>query len=109
MSAALAVNTILAILGAIAAICAIDRMGQSTPRSMVIAVATVAVGLAGYALGVFFPERWQLGCDTLLLGGVVAYLIGGRRRPLFTSDEMMSTLSLAVSAATWSSFFLTIT
>lgn len=97
-------NAVLAILGALVALGAINRMDRTTECTIIFAFSTTAAGLLGFALGHFVPERWENACYTLLLGGVAALLVGTRRRTIWLPPEWMPRISGGLSAATWLGF-----
>ena len=106
MSALAVVNLLLACAGALVALGAANRMHRVTERSIIVAFATTGAGLIGFALGDVWPGGgWQEACDTLLLGGVAALLVGTRRQTLWLPPAWMPAISYGLSAVTWVAFF----
>lgn len=99
------INTALAVLGALIAFGAINRMGIDTERPVIAAFVTVMVGLAGYAFSEVMSAHWQKVFDTLLIGGTCALLIGTRKQTIWIAPTWMPRLSATVSLTTWVLFF----
>lgn len=99
------VNGGLAVVGVLVGIGAIDRMNKQTECTIVAAFVTTIVGLVGYVLGSAMPGHWQNVFDTLLLGGVVAVLIGTRKQTIWLAPTWMPWISLGVSLGSWTIFF----
>ena len=102
------VNVALATAGALVAIGAVNRMSRETELPIIAAFATVGAGLIGYTLGSFAPARWQHGMDTVLLGGLLALLVGTRRQTIWLPPRWMPIISAFVSVGTWLLFFWSI-
>ena len=101
-------NFVIAFLGALVAFGAANRMTRATECTIIVAFATVGTGLTAAAISTFFPQSWEKAFETLLLGGVVALLIGTRRQTIWIRPAWMPWLSLGVSAVTWVAFFVTV-
>lgn len=101
-------NFVIALLGALVAFGAANRMNKETEVTIICAFVTVGVGLVAEAFSSLVAEVWQQAFDTLLLGGVVSLLIGTRRRTIWLRPELMPKISAAVCAITWLAFFLSI-
>lgn len=99
-------NAGIATAGALVGLGAANRMNTRTECTIIISFFTVGAGLIGYALGTLLPDRWQQACDTVLLGGILALLIGTRRHTIWIPPELMPKFSYGVSVATWIIFFL---
>lgn len=106
MTALQSLNIALAVVGALVAFGAANRMNKHTEMTIAISFATVGAGLIGFALADLWPNGWQETCDTLLLGGIVSLLIGTRRQTIWIPPRWMPRLSYAVAAATWLAFFV---
>lgn len=102
-------NVAIAVIGALVAFGAANRMSKATECTIIVAFATVGAGLGGWVFSSIAPEHWQQPFDSLLLGGIVALLIGTRRQTIWLAPEWMPKLSIAVSALTWLAFFIFIT
>lgn len=103
------VNVAIAVLGAFVAFGAVNRMTPETECTIIISFATVGVGLTAWAIGSVSPSpEWVHAYDTLLLGGVVALIIGTRRRTIWIQPRWMPLLSISVSGVTWLAFFATV-
>jgi len=100
------VNAGIATAGALVGLGAANRMSPRTECTIIISFFTVGAGMVGYALGTLLPDRWQQACDTVLLGGMLALLIGTRRHTIWIPPEWMPRFSYAVSITTWVVFFL---
>lgn len=100
------INVVLALAGALVALGAANRMSRSTERTIIIAFTTVGAGLIGFALATVWPNKWQAACDTLLLGGILALLIGTRKATIWIPPAWMPRISYGVSAVTWVAFFV---
>lgn len=98
-------NVGIATLIVLVGIGAINRMSPQTECTVILAFVTVMAGVVGYALGSVLPERWQTVCDTLLLGGVLALLIGTRKQTIWMAPRWMPWISAGVSILTWGTFF----
>lgn len=98
-------NVLLAMFGALVALGAANRMSRTTERTIIVSFTTTGAGLIGFALGNVWPGGWQPACDTLLLGGVVALLVGTRKATIWLPPEWMPAISYGVSAVTWVAFF----
>jgi hypothetical protein len=97
-------NLIVATAGALVAMGAINRMSRETECTIIASFVTVGAGLIGYALGTVLPGRWQHTMDTVLLGGIVALLVGTRRHTIWINPALMPRISACVSIATWAYF-----
>lgn len=102
-------NIILAALGALVSLGAANRMTVKTECTIKIAFATVGVGCIAWVVGTFAPDKWQTPFETLLLGGIVALLIGTRKQTIWLAPGWMPWISISVSAATWIAFFAGVT
>jgi hypothetical protein len=100
------VNIIIAIIGALVALGAANRMTASTDGPIKVAFALVGAGLITYGAGSVFPATWRHACDTVLLGGIVALIVGTRKQTIWLPPSWMPRLSYGVSAATAITFFL---
>lgn len=98
-------NFVIAVIGALVALGAANRMSPKTECTIIFAFATVGVGFIAWAIGTFLPDSWQQAFETLLLGGVVALLIGTRRQTIWLAPTWMPRISIAVSVVTWIAFF----
>jgi hypothetical protein len=98
------INALLAVAGALVALGAANRMDRDTERTIILAFATTGAGLLGFALTACMPDRGQSACDTLLVGGVAALLVGTRRRTVWLPPEWMPRISAVLSLATWTVF-----
>jgi len=94
----------LALVGALVALSAANIMNKATECTIVFSFATTGAGLIGYAIGTVLPDRWQLACDFLLIGGIVALMIGTRRRTIWFHPRRMPWISLSVTALSWTAF-----
>jgi hypothetical protein len=101
-------NIVVAVAGALVAFGAANRMSRATECTIIFAFTTVGIGFSAWFLGILFPVDWEHAFDTLLLGGVVALLIGTRRQTIWLQPAWMPRISLAVSAVTWLAFFATV-
>jgi hypothetical protein len=99
-------NILLAIVGAGAAFGACNRMSRETPCEIIVAFVTSGTGLIGFALAPLLSAGVQSACDTLLIGGVAALIIGTRRQTVWVRPQVMPYLSCIVSGATWVAFFV---
>jgi len=99
------VNALLGFGVALVALGAANRMSAHTELTIKISFATVGAGAIGYAASSVWPEGWQHICDTVLIGGILALLIGTRRQTIWIPPEWMPRLSMGVSVATWAIFF----
>lgn len=99
------VNLCLALAIALVALGAANRMNRETEVTIIVSFSTVGAGALGFALGSLLPERWVDAAYTILLGGVLALLVGTRRQTLWLPPAWMPKLSIAISAATWAAFF----
>ena len=73
-------NALLAAFAAFVSFGCLVRMTRQTKNSIRVAVILITVALLGAALGVAKGE-WATWLDTLLYGGICAFLIGNRRLP----------------------------
>lgn len=103
------VNLLLLIGGALVVLGAVERMTQETPLTIKVGFVTVGAGLLGEAILYLLPSLWQEPIDTVLYGGIVALVIGTRRRTICIDPRWMPMLSGLVSAGTWLLFFASIT
>lgn len=102
------INFFLALAGALVALGAANRMSIETERTIILAFVTLGAGLLGGCMSYFMPERWQLGFDTLLYGGVLALLVGTRRRTIWLDPRWMPVVSVWSTILTWAVFFGTV-
>lgn len=87
---------------------AAKRMNKDTELTIIIAFSTVSAGAFGWFITTFWPWGWEQSFDTLFLGGVLALLIGTRRRTVWLRPELMPKISYGVSVVTWCAFFATV-
>lgn len=100
------INFVLANCALLVVIGATNKMDRQTEKTIIIAFATIGAGLVGYILGTIFPGHWEKSFDTLLVGGVLALLIGSRKRTVWIAPELMPRISFAASGVTWGAFLL---
>ena len=99
-------NGLLAAVGLVAVFGCLNAMNGATDLAIRLALVTLGAGLAGEAAASWLPERWQLVCDTVLFGGVVAFAVATRRAARWVRPELMPRLALAIVTATWLVFFI---
>lgn len=73
-------NSILAVLGFFACLAAATVMNGTTSHVMRASLVLIALGLLGQGIGTQVGQ-WESCFDTLLFGGILAWLIGSRRMP----------------------------
>lgn len=100
------VNAAIAFAGALVALGAVNRMTDATDGCIRVAFALTGAGLIGYGASTIWPESWRHACDTVLIGGLVALLIGTRKHTIWLPPAWMPRLSYAVSAGTVVTFFV---
>lgn len=100
------INLLIAIAGVLIVLGACNRMTWQTDGCIRAAFGLVAAGLFGYGLSHFTPDSYRYACDTVLLGGIVALVIGTRKQTIWIPPAWMPRLSYATSALTVVTFFL---
>jgi hypothetical protein len=100
------INVCIALVGAMIALGAVNRMTDSTDRPIRLAFALVGAGLITYGLGTLFPDTWRHACDTVLLGGIAALIVATRKHTIWLPPEWMPRISYAISAGTMATFLL---
>lgn len=102
-------NGFLALMVAGLMIATFNHMNKRrTPAAVILAALVIFAGLVGQALGVLGGKilhieawGWQHFVDTLLYGGIGAFLLACRRYPLMGSrPKTVDRLSIAVSGLT---------
>jgi len=73
------VNATFCTLAAALVYRAINRMDATTDHAMRYAFVLICCGLLGEAISTWLPAVWQQSVDTLLFGGLFAWVIGTRR------------------------------
>lgn len=92
-------NAYLAGIAALAAFGCLLQMTPKTSHAIRFAVILILVAMVGYALG-FARAEWATWFDTLIVGGVCAFIIGNRRLPIRRVCPWCEKTSIAVSLLT---------
>lgn len=92
-------NAVLATFASFAAFGCLVQMTRKTNHAIRLSVFLITVALVGQALGVAKAE-WATWLDTLLLGGIFAFLLGNRRLPIRRPCPWCQCASIAVSTMT---------
>lgn len=94
------VNAVLAGAVALLMVSTLNQMGPRTPRAVMLAMVLIFVGMVGQCIGAL-GGRWDHFVDTVLYGGLAAFVVACRRFPVDRhKPKWMDGASIAISAGT---------
>jgi hypothetical protein len=111
LSMTMYVNAAFCALAAALLYRAINRMNASTDHAMRFAFVLMCAGLVGEAFATKLPAVWQEGIDTLLFGGLFAWIVGTRRAGTIAGipEAWRGRVSVVVSAIAFLVFLAGVT
>lgn len=94
-----ALNAFLAIATALMIVGTFNHMNHGTSLAIRLAVLLIFAGLLAQGFGVFM-RQWDHYADTMIYGGIAAFIIANRRTPCGIPLRYVPRISIAISGGT---------
>lgn len=96
---AITINAVLAIATALLIVGTFNHMDRTTSIAIRLSVLMIFAGLLAQGLGIAL-RQWDHYADTMVYGGISAFIIANRRTPCGIPLQYVQRISIAISFAT---------